>query len=247
MKNRMKIRAVMLLCISTFVLALGGCGKKDDESTAIAITPTPAETAAVSETPSGTPEASANSAAGISGNTGGTSTSFSASSNTMVNIGLSANSADGSSKITGTIVAASMEDVTVRTSEGAEYTCVTSSAVNNLTNGITLGNSITVTLASMSAVNGMYTATELNDISSSNAGTAGSQYNSNTYDDGGYTDSLADDGTIYNNSTYDDGAVYDDSAYYDDGTYYDDSAYYDDGSGYYYDPADEIYDDSYGY
>ncbi len=241
MKNRIKIRAAVLFCIGTFVLALGGCGKKDDESTAIAITPTPAETAAASETPSVTPEVSSNSTAGVSGNTGGTGTSFSASGNTMVNTGLSSNSADGSNKITGTIVAASMDDVTVRTSEGAEYTCSTATAVNNLANGITLGNSITVTLSSLSAVNGLYTATELNDISSPNAGAAGTAtgnlYNNNTVDDGGYMD---------------DDTVYDDSTVYDDGTLYDDSTIYDDGSTteddyYYYDPASEVYDESYGY
>ena len=172
MKKRMKMRIAMLLCIGTFLLAFGGCGKKDDESTAIAITPTPAETAAASETPSATPEVSSNTTAGISENAGGTSTSFSASSNTMVNTGLSANSTDGTNKITGTIVAASMDDVTVRTSEGAEYTCSTATAVNNLANGITLGNNITVTLSSMSAVNGLYTATELNDTSSPDTSTA---------------------------------------------------------------------------
>lgn len=248
MKKRKRLLVVVIFCIHTFAFVLSGCGKKDDESTAIAITPTPADTVAASETPATTPEVSANTALGVSANTGGTSTSFTASGNTMLNTGISPNPTDSVNKITGTIVAASMNDVTVRTSEGAEYTCSTTTAANNLTGGITLGNNITVTLASMSAVNGLYTATELNDINSPDTNTAGTVNNtSNTY-----TNNTVDDGTVYDNSSIDDGTIYDNDVTDDGSLYYDDSGvdestFYDDGSGYYYDPSSEIYDDSYAY
>ena len=256
MRNRKKIAVASLLCISIFSLFLNGCGKKGDDSTAIAITPTPSDTTvAASETPTETPAASL-SGASASTNTNGTSSAFSASGNTMVNTGLSGNSADSSNKITGTIVAASMNDVTIRTSEGVEYTCITTSATNNLTNGITLGSNITVTLASMSAVNGSYTATELNELSSTQSNPSGTNAAGlgNALDNGTDGTDTYDDGTYSDGTTYDDGTY--DSTLYDDGTYSDYSGYeYDDTSGYdssgedyyYYDPATEVYDDSYGY
>lgn len=232
--KRKIMSAIIILCMGILCVSLNGCGKKKDDSTAIAITPTPSDKSSkedATETPA--PTVSANVSAGISSN--GTTTP---SPGISANSGISANASAGSgNKITGTIVAASMEDVTVRTSEGTEYICSTSSAVNNLTNGITLGNNITVTLSSMSAVNGVYTATELNDISSASgtsgtgiSGTSDSTLNS-TVDDG--TDGIVDDGTGY------------DETYSDYG--YSDSSIYDDGSSdyYYYDPASEIYDGSY--
>lgn len=148
-----------------------------------------------------------------------------------------------------------MNDVTIRTSEGVEYTCITTSAVNNLTSGITLGNNITVTLASMSAVNGSYTATELNELSSAQSNASdtigsgtGNTMNSETDGTDTYDDGIYSDGTIYDDGTYD-------NTIYDDGTYsdysgYDDTTVYDTSGGddyYYYDPATEVYDDSYGY
>lgn len=232
--KRKIMSAIIILCMGILCVSLNGCGKKKDDSTAIAITPTPSDKSSkedATETPA--PTVSANASAGISSN--GTTTP---SPGISANSGISANAAAGSgNKITGTIVAASMEDVTVRTSEGTEYICSTSSAVNNLTNGITLGNNITVTLSSMSAVNGVYTATELNDISSA-AGTSGTGISgtsdstlNSTVDDG--TDGIVDDGTGYD-ETYSDYS-YSDSSIYDDGS----SDYY------YYDPASEIYDGSY--
>ncbi len=271
MKNKKHLIVAAFIALSSLTLFLGGCGKKDDSSTAIAITPTPSDTTTATPEASAaaTPNASANTASGLSAN--GTNTSFAASGNTMVNSGISSNSTEGGSKITGTIVAASMEDVTVRTSEGAEYTCSTSNATNNLSDGITLGNSITVTLASMSAVNGVYTATELNDISSAqansqdtglNTGNLGTTGNEGLYDN----DANTTDGTQYNDgSQYSDGTVYDDGtggtdtdtytdysntgSVYDDTATYDDGTTYNDGSGdyYYYDPSTEVYDDSYSY
>lgn len=231
--KRKIMSAILILCMGTLCVPLNGCGKKKDESTAIAITPTPSDKSSkndATETPA--PTVSADASAGISGN--GTATP--ALSGISANSGVSANTASNSgSKITGTIVAASMEDVTVRTSEGTEYICSTAGAVDNLTNGITLGNNITVTLASMSAVNGVYTATELNDISSS-TGTSGTDISGGT------------DSTL--NNTYNDGTdVNVDGASGYDETYsdYSDSSLYDDGSSdyYYYDPASEIYDGSY--
>lgn len=38
MKNRKRSIVVTILCINIFFLFLNGCGKKDDDSTAIAIT-----------------------------------------------------------------------------------------------------------------------------------------------------------------------------------------------------------------
>lgn len=265
MKNKKHLIVAAFVALISLTLFLGGCGKKGESSTAIAITPTPSDTTTATPTVAATPSASANTVGGLSAN--GTNTSFAASGNMMVNNGISSNSTEGGSKITGTIVAASMEDVTVRTSEGAEYTCSTTNAVNNLSDGITLGNSITVTLASMSAVNGLYTATELNDISSAQAansqntgalgtGVAGTTGNEGLYDN---------DANINDSSLYNDGSLYSDGTVYDDGTgglgtdtytdygdtsgMYDDTATYDDGSSdyYYYDPSAEIYDDSYSY
>lgn len=255
MKNKKHLLIAAFVALSSLTLFLGGCGKKDDSSTAIAITPTPSDTttATPTESASATPDASANAAGGVSAN--GPNTSFATSSNTMINNGISSNVTEGGSKITGTIVAASMENVTVRTSEGADYTCATANAVNNLSDGITLGNSITVTLASMSAVNGMYTATELNDISSAQA---------NSQDGGLGTDSagtMGSEGLYDNDANVNDGTQYSDGTIYDDGTggtdtytdygdtsgIYDDTTTYDDGSGdyYYYDPSTEVYDQSY--
>lgn len=271
MKKRRRLIVLSILCLGIFSLPLSGCGKKDDDSTAIAITPTPSDTkAAASETPTATPAPSTN---GTSMSQNGTSTTFSASGNMSATNGLSGNTANGgANKITGTIVAASMNDVTVRTSEGVEYTCSTTTATNNLSSGITLGNNITVTLASMSAVNGLYTATELNELSSAQSagtdtGSTGMAGTSNETDtSGGYTDSQYSDGTgTYDNGTYSDGTgydnstIYDDGTTYDDGTAYDDGTTYDDGSGiyddgtsydtggdyYYYDPASETYDTGY--
>ncbi len=247
MKNRKRSIIATILCINIFFLFLNGCGKKDDDSTAIAITPTPSDTTvAASETPTSTPSVSTNDTTS-SMNSGGTSTSFVASGNTTINSSLSGNSTDSANKITGTIVAASMNDVTVRTSEGVEYTCSTTNAINNLTDGITLGNNITVTLSSMSATNGLYTATELNEISSLQSDTdMGVDSIENTVDDG--TDSSG----IYDNSQYTDG-TYDNNTYdntiYDDTTTYDDSTTYDTSGEeyYYYDPASEVYDDSAAY
>lgn len=255
MKNKKHLLIAAFVALSSLTLFLGGCGKKDDSSTAIAITPTPSDTttATPTESASATPDASANAAGGVSAN--GPNTSFATSSNTMINNGISSNVTEGGSKITGTIVAASMENVTVRTSEGADYTCATANAINNLSDGITLGNSITVTLASMSAVNGMYTATELNDISSAQA---------NSQDAGLGTDgagTMGSEGLYDNDANVNDGTQYSDGTIYDDGTggtdtytdygdtsgIYDDTTTYDDGSGdyYYYDPSTEVYDQSY--
>ncbi len=252
MKSKKYFATLAFLCLGALTLFLGGCGKKDDSSTAIAITPTPSDaTATPTASPSATPDVSANTTTGVSANANGTSSSFAASSNLMTNNGISSNSTDGANKITGTIVAASMEDVTVRTPEGTEYTCSTANAMNNLSDGITLGNNITVTLASMSAVNGFYTATELNDISSTQAGSQ------NMGTDQNATDATLNEG-IYDNDTTIDNNQYTDGVY-DDGTYtdytdtsgvYDDSTVYDDGSGgdyYYYDPSSEVYDESYAY
>lgn len=251
MKNRKKTIAASILCLSIFSLFLSGCGKKGDDSTAIAITPTPSDTTiAASETPTASPAASLNGT--VSTNTEGTDPSFATSGNMAGNSGMDGNTANGTNKITGTIVAASMDDVTVRTSEGVEYTCSTTNAVNNLASGITLGNNITVTLSSMSAVNGIYTATELNDLSSAQpnpnmgidnttgSGTDNSQYSDGTYD-------YSTDGT-YDNGTYDDTATYDDTTY-DDGSSYDDGTSYDTGSEdyYYYDTTNDIYNDTTGY
>lgn len=257
MKNKKYLITAALLCISAFMLFLSGCGKKDDSSTAIAITPTPSDSTAAampSDSPTATPFVSSD---GISANTNGTNTAFAASGNSMANVGMSGNSAQGSSKITGTIVAASMDDVTVRTSEGAEYTCSTTNAVNNLADGITLGNNITVTLASMSAVNGLYTATELNDLSSAQSnsqdtgildGTGGNTLNEGVYDNDITTNDASQysDGTIYDDGTAGTYTDPTDSGIYDDGTVYDDSSV--GGSDYYYyDPSAEVYDDPYSY
>ena len=232
--KRKTMSAIIILCMGILCVSLTGCGKKKDESTAIAITPTPSDKSSkddATETPS--PTVSANVSTGISSN--GTNTP--GASEISANSGASANAASaGGNKITGTIVAASMEDVTVRTSEGTEYICSTTGAVDNLTNGITLGNNITVSLASMSAVNGVYTATELNDISSS-SGTSGTDISGGT---GNALNNAFDDGTGGNEDT---------SGYGYEETYsdYSDSSLYDSGSGdyYYYDPASEIYDGSY--
>ena len=113
--------ALIILCMGILCVSLTGCGKKKDESTAIAITPTPSDKSSkddATETPS--PTVSANVSTGISSN--GTTTP--GASGISANSGASANAASaGGNKITGTIVAASMEDVTVRTSEGTEYIC----------------------------------------------------------------------------------------------------------------------------
>lgn len=236
--KRKSMLAVIFLCIGILALPLSGCKKKDDESTAIAITPTPSDKSKddASETPA--PTISANANAEISANGTGTP---GLAAGIPGNTGISANAAGNANKITGAIVAASMNDVTVRTSEGAEYVCSTTSAANNLSNGITLGNNITVTLASMSAVNGVYTATELNDISSSQGGA------SNIAGSSGTGAGIASDGTDTGIADDSDTYIYDET--YDDSySDYSEDYIYDDGSSdYYYDPADEIYDESYYY
>ncbi len=232
--KRKIMSVIIILCMGILCVSLNGCGKKKDESTAIAITPTPSDKSSkddATETPS--PTVSANAPAEISNNGTTTPGAFGISSNTSASVNTAS---AGGNKITGTIVAASMEDVTVRTSEGTEYICSTTGAVDNLTNGITLGNNITVSLASMSAVNGVYTATELNDISSS-SGTSGTDISGGT---GNALNNAFDDGTGGNEDT---------SGYGYEETYsdYSDSSLYDSGSSdyYYYDPASEIYDGSY--
>ncbi len=245
MKKKIMLTAIFL-CIGILSVPLGGCKKKDDESTAIAITPTPSDKSDDEPTMTPVPTISANGTAGISSNT-------SSPAGISGNSGVSANAAGNGNKITGTIVAASMNDVTVRTSEGTEYVCSTTGAVNNLSNGITLGNSITVTLASMSAVNNVYTATELNDISSASAGNPGTNgTGTGTGLESDNTEGSSDGTDLYSGDTSGTDTYGTDTYGYDEtyNSYDDGSSYsYDDGSGdyYYYDPATEYYDESYSY
>lgn len=206
----MKNAKITLLMITmAAVLTFGGCGKNDETSESTAVEVTPTPTT----TPSSTPAP--------------TATPTPAGEATAP-----------STELTGIIISASMNDLVLRTSDNKEYNCSTLNATKSLSGGITIGNTITVTLESAESDNGVFKASRLSDSESSSSqgestansdstGTGSSTYNSSSSNESDYD---SDNDSDYD-SDYDSGydSDYDsdyDSSYnssydsdYDSGSY----------------------------